>query len=136
MTLSAQAIERININSLTAELMARKWHVYLPVYDDGIDMLATCDEGATLLRIQLKSRWSINRKYSDRQIEIAFHEAGIWYLVPHDHAVEIGRELGYTDTQSWKRGSYTVGRMSKKLSALMMPYRLDEQLGPSHLDDD
>lgn len=129
MTLSAQAIERINLNSLTAELMARGWHIYLPVYDDGIDMLATRDEGATLLRVQLKSRWTIDRKYIGRDIEIAFRNKGIWYLVPHDHAVTIGQQMGYTDTKSWEKGAYSVGRMSRRLRELMVPYELSEQLG-------
>lgn len=134
MKLTAQAIERINTNALVAELMARGWNAYLPVYDEGIDLLATQDDCARLLKIQLKSRWTIDKKYHGRDIHIAFREGDVWYLVPHDEAVSMGNELGYCARASWtKGGQWSVGSMSAALLKMMAPYALDSQLGPSRL---
>ena len=129
--LSAKAIELINTHELTAELMARDWSVYLPVYDTGIDLLATRQDATEVRRIQLKSRWSIDRRYLDRPIEIAFRDDGTWYLVPHAVAVAAGEAEGYCQTPSWlgPKGQWTVKTMSRSLTARMAPHRLDQVLG-------
>ena len=66
MKLSSKAIELIDTHELTAELMAREWSVHIPVYDDGIDLPATRHDAQTIIRIQLKSRWPIDRRYLNR----------------------------------------------------------------------
>ena len=131
MKLSGKAIELINTHELTAELMARDWSVYLPVYDDGIDLLATREDVTMIRRIQLKSRWSIDRRYVGRPIEIAFKDTGVWYLVPHADAVAAGEAEGYCRNESWlgDKGIWNVKTMSQSLRARMLPFRLDAVLG-------
>lgn len=132
MKLSAKAIELLNTHELTAELMARGWNVYLPVYDEGIDLLATRDDVADLHRVQLKSRWSIDRKYLGRNIEIAFKDKGVWYFAPHDEMVLAGEAEGYCRQLSWtgEKGIWNVAHMSVRLAERMAPFTLDRRLGP------
>jgi hypothetical protein len=129
--LSSKAIELINTHELTAELMARGWSVYLPVYDDGIDMLATRADATEIIRIQLKSRWTIQQKYLDRPIEMAFKDAGAWFLVPHETMVEAAEAEGYCSQPSWTKqdGAWSVAGMSQSLRERMLPYSLDQRLG-------
>ena len=136
MKLGPKAIELINCNELTAELMARGWNVYLPVYDDGIDILAMESESDKLLRIQLKSRWTIDKKYQCRNIEKAFSEKGICYLILHDDAVALGNKYPYCSSKSWTRdnGAYSVSPMSRHLSIDMQPHTLDARLGSRRIN--
>ena len=132
MKLSSKAIELINTHELTAELMAREWSVYLPVYDDGIDLLATQQDATSIRRIQLKSRWSIDRKYVGRPIDIAFKDRGGWYLAPHAEMVTAGEAEGYCRNDSWTgtKGIWNVANMSQSLSERMKHFKLDRVLGP------
>ena len=132
MRLSSKAIELINTHELTAELMARDWAVYLPVYDDGIDLLMTRSDATELRRVQLKSRWSIDRKYVGRPIEIAFKDRGRWFLAPHAQMVIAGEAEGYCRTASWsgEKGMWNVASMSVSLAERMAPFLLDRVLGP------
>lgn len=130
MKLSGKAIELMNTHELTAHLMARGWSVYLPVYDDGIDLLATQSDVSNVIRIQLKSRWTISRKYVGRPIEIAFKDRGVWYLVRHEDMVKAGEAEGYCSQSSWTEdGGWSVKNMSVSLSERMAPFTLDRRLG-------
>jgi hypothetical protein len=132
MKLSAKAIELLNMHELTAELMARGWNVYLPVYDEGIDLLATRNDVSEVIRIQLKSRWSIDRKYVGRPIEIAYKDRGTWYLAPHEAMVLAGEQEGYCAQTSWTgdKGMWNVATMSVRLAERMAPHALSNRLGP------
>lgn len=132
MKLSSKAIELMNTHELTAELMARDWSVYLPVYDDGIDLLATRGDATEIIRVQLKSRWSIDRKYVGRPIEIAFKDSGVWYLAPHAEMVSAGEAEGYCARTSWtgEKGLWNVKTMSVRLRERMAPFTLNRRLGP------
>lgn len=130
MKLSGKAIELINTHELTAELMARGWAVYLPVYDDGIDLIATQNDVTSVIRIQLKTRWTIERKYLGRPIDIAFKDDGVWFLVPHDEMVRAGEAEGYCSQLSWtKDGGWSVKKMSQSLRQRMLPFTLNQRLG-------
>lgn len=130
MKLSGKAIELMNTHELTAELMARGWSVYLPVYDDGIDLLATKNDVSNIIRIQLKSRWTISKRYVGRPIEIAFKDRGLWYLVRHEDMVSAGEAEGYCQQNSWtKDGGWSVKNMSQSLTDRMTPFTLDCRLG-------
>ena len=50
----------------------------------GADFLAYHFDGTTTLKVQLKSRLTINCKYADRDLWMNFPCKGSWYLVPHD----------------------------------------------------
>lgn len=127
------AREIILRNELSTVLIRSGYNVFVPVFDDGIDLIAHrrgLDGAADDTRlIQQKSRWTINMKYLDRNIWIAFPDRHGWYLAPHDTLVALGEAAGYTSARSWRRGKggYHVKSMSVALREACKPYLLPGQ---------
>jgi hypothetical protein len=123
---STQIQEVINRNTLVSTLIVHGYNVFLPVYDAGIDFVVHHETEDKLYKVQLKGRWTIDKKYIDRDIHIAFRDAsdGAWYLMPHGEMVELGKKLGYTETDSWKlKGTYHVKGLSKALKEACDEYK-------------
>ena len=57
------ADEIVQRNELTALLLRRGYSVFLPVYDEGIDLITHREADDDLKLIQQKSRLTIARKY-------------------------------------------------------------------------
>src|SRR5882672_1302652 len=55
----------------------------------GADFLAYHVNGRETLRVQLKSRLTINKKYLDKNLHIAFPVGDLWYLIEHDALVQL-----------------------------------------------
>ena len=73
----------------------------------GADFLAQHSDGKTLLKIQLKGRFSINKKYLNKDIYICYMFRDNLYLYPHDEAVEyILNNSTVGNTSSWKNKGY------------------------------
>ncbi len=126
---SGQVIEVINRQRLIALAMERGYNAFLPVYDDGIDLILCREHGrggsADLVKVQLKSRWTIHRKYLGRDIWIAFPDGGDWYLAPHDQLVKLADEAGFTTSASWtENGSYHRSPISDQLRRAMDQWRI------------
>ncbi len=126
---SGQVIEVINRQRLIAIAMERGYNVFLPLYDDGIDLILCREDGkggsADLRKVQLKSRWTIHKKYLGRDIWIAFPDSDDWYLAPHDQLVDIADEAGFTSSASWTdNGTYHRAPMSKQLQQAMGCWRI------------
>lgn len=82
----------------------------------GADLLALHVNGE-ILKIQLKPRLTVDKKYMNKAIWIAFREGEDWYLYDHDVVVEIllssGRLAG---TSSWDESDkYTFPHLSNSL---------------------
>lgn len=45
--------------------------------------------------VQLKGRWTIDKKYQGRNVWIAFHDGGHWYVAPHDELVRLAQGYGH-----------------------------------------
>jgi len=105
---------------------------FLPVVDEGIDLILYREKGSGLrsdLRlVQMKSRWSINKKYSDRDIWMAFREGDQWYLVRHDDLEKLCDKLGIVkSSKSWtETGAYSRGKMGKALRDEMAAFVFPE----------
>lgn len=126
---SGQVIEVINRQRLIALTMERGYNAFLPLYDDGIDLILCREDGkggpADLRKIQLKSRWTIHKKYLGRDIWIAFPDGEDWYVAPHNELVALADQAGFTASASWsERGTYHMATMSKKLSHAMKRWRI------------
>ena len=83
----------------------------------GADFLAYHKDGNETLRVQLKSRTSINKKYMHKNLYIAFPISGNWCLIEHDELVKlIGNNTNWLNTDSWRvNGAYTSASPSKLL---------------------
>lgn len=109
--LTSDAIEVVNRNALVTVALSQGYNAYLPVYDNGIDLILLNEATGDTKLVQLKGRWTIDAKYVGRNIWIAFPDRGEWYVAPHDEMVRLGER--HTGTESWAKGTYSKGGLSK-----------------------
>lgn len=94
----------------------------------GADFLAVHINGEHLLKVQLKSRVGIEKKYSGRKIYMAFPIKNTgWYLIAHEKLVEIfDLTTNALNTSAWKdRGAYHSRDPSVELRNALEEYRID-----------
>jgi hypothetical protein len=140
-TMDTQTIELMGRHRLAAELLQAGLEVAEPSRDRGVDLIAYADMDRQIGRfvarpIQMKAAsrrsFGIWRKY------LKIHDlvfAFVWHLdrqaKPETYALtsaeanEIGREMGWTRSASWKnRGGYVTTKPGDKLLGLLVPYRM------------
>lgn len=111
-----------------AGVLADYGFVTMRLSDDwqGADFIAQHIDGQTLLRVQLKSRMSIDKKYLGKDLYICFSEDQAWYFVPHDEFVAWA--IKYTriaKTRSWEvDGSYSVPYLPKAIKLHLERYKI------------
>ncbi len=92
----------------------------------GADFIACHVDGETFLKVQLKARLSIDRKYIGKNIHIAFMDDVGCYVYPHDEVVsriEAAGSIG--KTSSWRdRGIYNWPSIPKWVRALLEEYKV------------
>ncbi len=112
-------------NTLSSALLDLRYNVFLPVFDEGVDLIAHREEDQDVKIVQQKSRWTINKKYAGRNIWIAFPDDDTWYLVPHDDMLNWPEVQNYLRTASWRdNGIYHVARPSRALRLRLEPFSL------------
>jgi hypothetical protein len=99
----------------------------------GADFLAYHKDGDDTLRVQLKSRLTINKKYIGKDLYMIFPAKPGWYLVPHDTLVSlVSDRTPWLTTSSWNDGgAYSSAKPSKALRDCLRPYRI----GGEQFDD-
>jgi hypothetical protein len=78
----------------------------LKLSDDwqGADFLACHIDGNRFLKIQLKGRMVIDKKYADKEIFIAFLDGSDCYVYPHDKVRDAISNRGHNfDARSWPK---------------------------------
>jgi hypothetical protein len=108
-------------------LLADFGFITIRLTDDwqGADFIAQHINGREFLKVQLKGRCSLAKKYSGKNVHICFPDRGAWYLVPHDELVEWHRERNLViNTPSWEKGEYNFPLLSKSLSRHIENYRI------------
>lgn len=83
----------------------------------GADFLAYHKDGEQTLKVQLKSRVTISKKYRGKDLYMAFPIRGTWYLVPHKTLLQIVKETtSWLSSVSWtERGNYSSASPSRSL---------------------
>jgi hypothetical protein len=78
------------------------------------------------LKVQLKSRLTIDMKYSGKNIYVAFCSLGTWYLYPHDEVRDLLLTEGFmAGSKSWDEdGGYSWPYLSAQIKALMRKYAI------------
>ncbi|MEL7128579.1 MAG: hypothetical protein AAGK23_03445 [Pseudomonadota bacterium] len=86
--LNSRQKENFNFHQVAARL-AKYGFNSMRVTEDwqGADFIACHIDGETFLKVQLKGRLVIDRKYQNKSIHIAFLLGGNAYLYDHDHLV-------------------------------------------------
>lgn len=119
----SQVLEVINRNALVSLALEKGYNAFLPVFDGGVDFILYREADGHVLKVQLKGRWYIDKKYVGRDIWIAFSDAGKWYIAPHDSMIAQGEAAGFTATRSWTEGgAYSCPGLSKQMLEAMSPY--------------
>ena len=128
----AQVREVINRNVVVSLALQQGFNAYLPVYDGGVDSIlhreaqpGRSETSTDTRKVQLKGRWTIDKKYVGRDIWVAFPVGGEWYLVPHDKMLEIVElHTKALETDSWvKGGAYSWPKPPKTMMAQCEQYR-------------
>ena len=93
----------------------------------GADFLAYHKDGEQTLKVQLKARVTIDRKYLGKGLFMAFPNKGIWYLVQHDELVRIaGETTPWLRTASWKEhGLYSSANPNQEMLAGLSGFALN-----------
>ncbi len=122
--LNARQQENYNFQKVAARLADFGFNC-LRLTDDweGADFIACHVDGETFLKVQLKGRLTIAKKYKGKSIHIAFIEGGKLYLYPHDEVLDKLLEK-VEKTKSWKKkdGQYDWPSLSEKNKNSMEPF--------------
>ena len=127
-SLNARQKENYNFHHLAARLSEYGYHA-IPLSDDwnGADLIAVHVADDEVLRVQLKGRLTIAKKYLGRGLYVAFRDGGLgWVIYPHDAVAAALLDRGDLGrSASWgKRGAYSFPTLSSANRALLTPYRL------------
>ena len=125
--LNGRQQENDNFHKVAARL-ADFGFTSMRVTDDfeGADFIALHVDGETMLRVQIKGRLTLDRKYIGRGVHVVFRLDDRVFLYPHDEMVErveaSGRMVG---TASWDvKGSYHWPRPPAWAMAMLEDYGL------------
>lgn len=124
-TLNARQKELHNFHKIAARLADYGFHsMWLSDDWQGADFLACHIDGATVLRVQLKSRLVIDKKYLGKGLHIAFRLGERVFVYPHDELVEWVRARKLVDetATSWHvNGIWHWPALPKWASAFLEP---------------
>lgn len=142
--MDSQQIEIAGRNRLVSELLAASIEVARPERDRGIDLIAYLDRRGRdrtfrAIPIQMKASsaecFSINAKYRKTSglimayiWHIATPDRAVTYAISYTQALQVASRMRYTNTESWRRGSYFTSRPSVKLRELLNKHRATPQL--------
>ncbi len=137
--IDSQQVEIVGRNLLISLLVSSGIEVARPERDRGVDLIAYLDldveRGFQALPLQLKAfsarGMSVNRKYerlSDLHVVYAWHvrepAQAEFFCLSTAEAVAVANEMGWTRTESWRKGVYTTNSPPVRLVALLEPYRV------------
>jgi hypothetical protein len=85
------------------------------------DFIAYHKDGNETLKIQMKARLSIDKKYLGKGLFVTFPSKGAWYMIQHDKLVQfVGEKTNCLNTDSWtQKGHYNSASPSGKLMELL-----------------
>ena len=98
----------------------------------GADFLAYHKDGDQTLKVQLKSRMAIHKKFIGKDLYMCFpigkiYHLRIWHLIPHDALVEIVRQVApkALEAKSWtEKGFFSWPRPSKVMREKLSDFAL------------
>lgn len=137
--MDSQSVEIIGRNYLVSVLVSDGLEVARPERDRGVDLIAylDLDEAGRFVAcpIQMKAAttasFSLHCKYERiAQLLLVY----VWYAndpgqacayaLRYDEAKSIADQMGWTRTESWRRGGYSTTRPPRRLQTLLAPYRM------------
>ncbi len=126
-SLNSRQRENFNFHQIAA-LLSEYGFTSIRLSDDwqGADFIAQHIDGDSFLRVQLKGRLTLDKKYLGKSLHIAFPYKSSWYLYPHDELVQhflVSSNIG--NTESWiTSGLYSFNSISKEIMNHIELYKL------------
>jgi hypothetical protein len=109
-------IEMANRQEVLSIAMRFGFNAFVPLIDQGIDFILHRETDGRLLKVQLKSRWTIQRKYVGRDLYMAFPFDGTWCIAAHDAMIAWIEGSQLAESESWRvGGSYSASKPPKFL---------------------
>jgi hypothetical protein len=125
--LNARQKENYNFQKVSG-VLAEYGFVTLRLTDDwkGADFIAQNIDGETLLKVQLKARLTLDKKYIGKSLHITFPEGEEWYLYPHDEVLDRISDLsGLKNSAAWERsGLRHYSKIPNRYRELLLEYRI------------
>jgi len=92
----------------------------------GADFLAHHNNAKDIFRVQLKGRFTLDKKYSGKDLYIAFFHGERCFVYPHDIVVaRVEAEGRIMTSRSWaKLGSYTWPSIPKWAFGILEEYEI------------
>jgi hypothetical protein len=126
-SLTAKQKEIYNFQKVAA-LLADYGFNCIKLSDDwqGADFLAYHKDGNQTLKVQLKGRAAIDKKYIGKNLHVVFPLNGLWYLIEHDVLVQVVAEkCNWLNTGSWiENGCYHSASPGKALLEALAEYKI------------
>jgi len=123
--LNARQKENYNFHKI-AQILAEYGYDCLRPNNDwkGADFLAYHDETGEVLKVQLKSRVTIGKKYMTKNIYMTFPINNEWYLIRHNDLLSIvQRNTPWLTSQSWiEKGGYSSNGVSRLVISELEKY--------------
>jgi hypothetical protein len=125
--LNSRQKENYNFHKISA-VLADYGFTSIRLTDDwqSADFIAQHVDGEKFLKVQLKGRMSIAKKYLGKDLHICFPYEGGWYLFPHDEVVDhLLSTSNIGNTTSWiQNGAYSFKVISKENFGFFQSFRL------------
>lgn len=125
-TLNKRQKENYNFQKIASKLADYGYNC-LRLTDDwgGADFIAVHVDGHAI-KVQLKSRLSIEKQYNGKEIYIAFDENNQWYIYAHDQLRDQLLNMGkMSGTKSWEqKGKYNWSSIPKYLVEHITQYAI------------
>ena len=125
--LNSRQKENYNFQKVAAELADYGFNC-MWLNDDwqGADFIACHIDGNSFIKVQLKGRLTIDKKYNGKEIYIAFNQDGQWYIYPHDQLQEKLLKIGLmSGSRSWdENGGYSWPNIPKNILEYICQYAI------------
>ena len=125
--LNSRQKENFNFQKVAAELADYGFNcIWLNDDWQGADFIACHIDGNTFMKVQLKGRLTLDKKYNDKDIHIAFRQIDQWYVYPHDALRDELLSLGVmVGSKSWEvEGAYSWPKVPKQIQARLEQYAI------------
>ena len=92
----------------------------------GANFLAYHKDGKSTLKVQLKARLTLSKKYVGKSLHMAFPMGQEWYLIEHEALVRlVEKHTNWLHTKSWQEdGNYSSENPSQRLVEALAGSRL------------
>ncbi len=106
-------------------VLAEYGYITIKLSDDweGADFIGQHLDGS-FIKVQLKGRLEVNKKYIGKDLLMCFKHKDFWYLGPHDDILNIVSS-GISGTTSWDKGKYSWNSPSKLILQNLEKYKLE-----------